>query len=434
MANNQGVQTLPAIVTQAFTPEQIEVIDRQFFPAGVSAAERDYCFSVAANLGLNPLVKEIMFVPRRQKIKENNTERWVEKIEPMVGRDGYLVIAHKNHAFDGVDATTCVKEVPKLVNGEWTMVKTLVATGRAYRKDFNRPFEVEVAYHEYVQTNADGKPTQFWASKPDTMLKKVAESQALRKAFNIHGVYSPEELGVGVVTEDGNLVLDKDSVSAPREDARPFQKAPADFSQQQTGAVVHEGAEQVIDAVIEGGGVVSDSVAETVVVGESVVGGQVAQASVGVASPAGEPVQELGLFDSMSAPTSVPVISHSQCQQLLEMVKDVGADEVGFLTHLGITTMYELPANRFGEAVTLLERKRVANEKAAAKEKEEAGKERMTMSQVLAALALRNIPVQTDEEAKLVHATPALDDKTSIALLKGMGFAKQGRSWVFQEK
>lgn len=430
MANNQ---TLPAIVTQAFTPEQIEVIDRQFFPAGVSAPERDYCFSVAANLGLNPLVKEIMFVPRRQKVKEGNTERWVEKIEPMVGRDGFLVIAHKNQAFDGVEAVTDIKEVPKLVNGEWTKVKTLVATGRAFRKDFNRPFEVEVAYHEYVQTNADGKPTQFWATKPETMLKKVAESQALRKAFNIHGVYSPEELGVGLVTEDGDLVIDKGSASAPRAESRPFQEAPADQSQQQTGAVTNGSAEVVIDAVVADGVGSHDLVADEVVA-------PVVEGATVVPAPSESAVAEPGLFDGPAAVrTSTPVITFAQCQQLLGMVKDVGADEVAFLTHLGIVAMHELSADRFGEAVVLLERKREQNERTAAKQKEDemkqvADAEKMTMSQVLAALALRNVPVQTDEEAKVVHATPATDDKTAVALLKGMGFVKQGKSWVFQER
>jgi hypothetical protein len=35
----------------------------------------------------------------------------------------------------------------------------------------------------------------LWASKPKTMLIKVAESQALRRAFSISGIYSPEEMG-----------------------------------------------------------------------------------------------------------------------------------------------------------------------------------------------------------------------------------------------
>jgi len=74
-------------------------------------------------------------------------------------------------------------------------------------------FMAEVRYSEYVQTKKDGEPTKFWASKPNTMIKKVAESQALRTAFNISGVYAPEELGVGV-DDNGNLRVDTQTVEA----------------------------------------------------------------------------------------------------------------------------------------------------------------------------------------------------------------------------
>lgn len=38
------------------------------------------------------------------------------------------------------------------------------------------------------------------------MLKKAAESQALRKAFNINGVYSPEEMGAGIELDNGDVI------------------------------------------------------------------------------------------------------------------------------------------------------------------------------------------------------------------------------------
>ena len=56
------------------------------------------------------------------------------------------------------------------------------------------PFIVEVAYSEYVQTTSRGDITKFWKEKPKTMIKKVAESQALRKAFDITGLYSKDEI------------------------------------------------------------------------------------------------------------------------------------------------------------------------------------------------------------------------------------------------
>ena len=185
-----------------FDKEQLAVIESQFFPSGTSKAEQAYCFSVARELCLNPITKEIFFVKPRQQIGDI----WVAKVEPMVGRDGFLSIAHRTSQFAGIETSAGIREVPQLVDGQWKLKQQLIAECSVWRKDTPKPFTVQVAYNEYCQKTADGKPTKFWAEKPETMLKKVAESQALRKAFNIHGVYSPEELGIGFEMGNGEIV------------------------------------------------------------------------------------------------------------------------------------------------------------------------------------------------------------------------------------
>lgn len=205
-----------ALVKQDFDKEQMAVIESQFFPSGASKAEQQYCFSVARELCLNPITKEIFFVNRRQKIGE----RWVNKVEPMVGRDGFLSIAHRTNQFAGIETTATIREVPQLENGQWHTKSQLVAECSVWRKDTSKPFTVQVAYNEYCQRTNEGAPTKFWAEKPETMLKKVAESQALRKAFNIHGVYSPEELGAGIEMANGEIVTQAIEVeyTRPREE------------------------------------------------------------------------------------------------------------------------------------------------------------------------------------------------------------------------
>lgn len=96
------------------------------------------------------------------------------------------------------------------MNNQWQYTQDLVAICEVYKTVSDKPFIVEVAYSEYVQLNKEKEPTTFWASKPDTMLKKVAESQALRKAFNVSGLYSAEEMGVGI-TED-EIIIDTEAV------------------------------------------------------------------------------------------------------------------------------------------------------------------------------------------------------------------------------
>jgi len=191
-----------AVAKIEFDKQQMAVIESQFFPQGASKAEQSYCFSVASELCLNPITKEIFFVSRRQKVGD----KWVNKVEPMVGRDGFLTIAHRSKQFAGIQTSTSIREVPVLEGGQWQLTQQLVAECSVWRKDSPKPFTVQVAYNEYCQKTAEGQPTKFWAEKPETMLKKVAESQALRKAFNINGVYSPEEMGAGIELDNGEVI------------------------------------------------------------------------------------------------------------------------------------------------------------------------------------------------------------------------------------
>ncbi|MBT0825214.1 phage recombination protein Bet [Campylobacter lari] len=192
--------------------ERIALIQKHFFPVEtkINKTEMEYCLSVATKYGLDPFLRQVFFVPRKAKVTKNGKDVWVEKIEPLVGRDGFLAIAHKSGKFSGIRSYSEIKNYPKLVNNQWQYTQDLVAICEVYRTDTNKPFIVEVAYSEYVQLTKDEKPTTFWASKPDTMLKKVAESQALRKAFNVSGLYSAEEMGVGI-TED-EIIIDTEAV------------------------------------------------------------------------------------------------------------------------------------------------------------------------------------------------------------------------------
>jgi len=205
----------------------------QFFPANTSPDEMVYCMNVAKSLGLNPITKEIFFVPRRSKVGD----RWINKIEPMLGRDSYIKIAHSTGLFEGIETYSEVKEVPKLINGKWSNESDLVATCKVYRKDTERPFIVNVAYSEYVQRTKNGEITKFWYEKPDTMLKKVAESQALRKAFNINGAYSIEEVNDVEVEPESERTQIKQVIPQPEPDINAMESA---YFEQADGAETYD--------------------------------------------------------------------------------------------------------------------------------------------------------------------------------------------------
>ena len=116
-------------------------------------------------LGLNPLLNEITAIS------------YAGNMSIQVMRDGFLTIAHKSGKFAGLESGTKLNES-----------KNTIGWARVYHKDFTVPVYQEAEMSEY----STGK--NLWASKPHTMIKKVAESMALRKAFNVNGVYAQKEM------------------------------------------------------------------------------------------------------------------------------------------------------------------------------------------------------------------------------------------------
>ncbi len=191
---NQIQQTKPQAeqITKSnwLSQDEKKIIKAQFFPPNATDMDMIYCMKVAETFNLNPILKQIYFVERVTNI---NGQR-ISKIEPLAGRDSFLTLAHRSGKFAGIESECGIKQKAVLQDGEWMNKNELVATARVYRTDNERPFCAEVSYGEYVQRTGKGEITKFWREKPETMLKKVAESQALRKAFDISGLYSVDEV------------------------------------------------------------------------------------------------------------------------------------------------------------------------------------------------------------------------------------------------
>jgi phage recombination protein Bet len=133
-------------------------------------------------LGLNPLINEIAAITYKTK---NQDGTYSSKMSIQVMRDGFLTIAHRSGKFAGIESGVRVDDKGQLVG--WAKV---------YHKDFDQPVSQEADFNEYAM---DRNP--LWKSKPKTMIKKVAESMALRKAFNANGVYAPEEMELEIAKE-----------------------------------------------------------------------------------------------------------------------------------------------------------------------------------------------------------------------------------------
>lgn len=150
----------------------------------------EYCKSTK----LNPFKKEIWFIKAG------------DRLQLMTGINGYWTIANDHPAFDGAEGGLIDKD------GNWTKSVPgndfIGAWCRVYRKDRKYPMEGEAMMADY------NSGVGLWKHKPRIMIKKVAESIALRKAFaqELGGLYTAEEMPAtyankAVVTED--IVFEK---------------------------------------------------------------------------------------------------------------------------------------------------------------------------------------------------------------------------------
>lgn len=144
------------------TSDEIKLI-HDTYAKNTTETEFKLFLYAADRYGLDPLLKQIWCV------KFAN-----QPAQIYAGRDGFLEVAHRSGQFNGIESG---------------MKDDKTAYAKVYRKDMDNPFYVEVSMSEYATGQA------LWKSKPKTMLIKVAESQALRRAFSISGIYSPEEMG-----------------------------------------------------------------------------------------------------------------------------------------------------------------------------------------------------------------------------------------------
>lgn len=166
---------------------QIELV-KSMVAKGASDEEFQLMCHIANKYSLDPLVKQIWIV-----------KYGTAPASIFTGRDGFLSIGHRTGQFGGMETRVEKVDEPidvkKLVWKDRKQVEVEVKRDWQYkavctvrRKDAEFPFISEVYEEEYTTC------ANLWVSKPRTMIGKVAESQCLRKAFDIAGLYSPEEM------------------------------------------------------------------------------------------------------------------------------------------------------------------------------------------------------------------------------------------------
>jgi phage recombination protein Bet len=176
-----------AVQPLEFSPDQERMI-RDMYLNGAPPEEAAVLLEVAKLRRLNPILKQVHFIPRWDSAKKRNV--WAAQ----VSIDGLRVIAERTGLYEGQDE-------PEFEHNQAEKGRLILAKVRVYRKGWTRP-AVGVAYwDEYAQQykNQQGQweLSPMWRRMPHVMLAKCAEALALRKAFpeDTSGLYIPEEMG-----------------------------------------------------------------------------------------------------------------------------------------------------------------------------------------------------------------------------------------------
>lgn len=192
---------------------------RHFICAKATDAECKIFLETCRAYRLNPFTREASLI--HYDNKNDDTPCTI-----VLGKNCYLQMAERHPAYDGFEAGVIVLNDSDVEYREGSIVyegeELLGGWAKVYRKDRSRPNYEEVKFSEYNT----GK--SIWASKPATMIRKVALVHALREAFpSTYGLtYDESEISVEVDAEGTARELDDDAPrSLPRSRKVPSKPA-----------------------------------------------------------------------------------------------------------------------------------------------------------------------------------------------------------------
>jgi len=154
---------------------------------GLSADEFKFFVYIAKMYNLNPLKREIYAIKYGDK-----------PAQTIVGRDGYYQLAKTTPGYNGYETIDHIEydASGKAKDSSW-------ATCTVWIKDIEHPI-VEKAYLGEYNKGYNA----LWKTMPITMIRKVAESRAFRRAAGAFGTYSEEEMS-NSIPSIGQSVIDK---------------------------------------------------------------------------------------------------------------------------------------------------------------------------------------------------------------------------------
>ena len=207
--NGQTIKLSPQIVRQFLVNGNGQVTDQ----------EVTFFLNLCKFQRLNPFLRECYLV------KYGDQPATI-----VTGRETFDKRAFRNKHFKGKQAGVVLqKEDGTLERRIGSMVlngETLVGGwATVYVEGYTVPIESQVSLDEYIGRKKDGTVNNQWATKPGTMIRKVALVQALREAFpeEYGGLYSQDEVNTGDIelSEEPVPPAEADFVAEPHGNAVP---------------------------------------------------------------------------------------------------------------------------------------------------------------------------------------------------------------------
>ena len=182
--NNQKISDQIKI----YSPEEIAII-KATVAKGFTDIELAYFLNVAKVYELNPFTKQIW------AYKDNK-----QNIIVFAGRDGFLAKAQRDPRWSGI-ASDVIREGEKykinIALGQISHVKNITSKANiigAWAKC--QPKGCTIATIEWADFETYNKNYNVWKADPVAMIKKVAESHCLSKAYGISGLAIEEDFQV----------------------------------------------------------------------------------------------------------------------------------------------------------------------------------------------------------------------------------------------
>lgn len=152
-------------------------------------------------------IKLFIELARAQKLNPFTREIFITKYGDypatfIVGKDVFTKRAQSNPLFKGMQAGIIVQRANSVDQREGSaMFSDEMLLGgwcKVYVQGYDVPIYDSVSFNEYAARKADGSLNSMWASKPATMIRKVAIVHALREAFpsDFQGLYDQSEMGL----------------------------------------------------------------------------------------------------------------------------------------------------------------------------------------------------------------------------------------------